>query len=77
MTLMLLSLGEPIPRWCPKASNLGGLPNHAHEPSTPSPLGTMLKRALEFESGIIVHEVIVQNLEQQSRKKCSKEKTVF
>ena len=44
--MMLLSLDEHMPRWCPKASKLRGMPNHDHEPSKSVPLVTMLKNGV-------------------------------
>ena len=58
-------------------SKLGGLPNCAHEPIKPVPLGTILKNAADCKSGMIMHDEVVQNPEQQLRKKCSKEKKSF
>ena len=77
MTLMLLALDEQMSRLFPKTSKLGGLLNHAHKPRKPAPLGIMLKNEAECESVMIVCDEVVQNLEQQSRKICSKDKISF
>ena len=33
---------------CPNTSKLGVLPNHAHNPRKPVPLGTILKNVAEY-----------------------------
>ena len=61
----------------PQTSKPGELPNHTHNPRKIVPLGTMLKNAAFRKSGAIVHDEVVQNPEQQSRKNHSKEKKQF
>ena len=58
-----VSIGEPMPRCCPKASKSGGLHNHAHEPRKLVPLGKILENSVERKSGVIVHNEVAQNLE--------------
>ena len=77
MNLFFLVLDESMSGWYPKTSKLGGLLNCTHKPRKIVPLGIMLKNAKEFNAGMIVCDDIVQNPEQQSRKKCSKDKTSF
>ena len=62
---------------CPKTSKVGGLPNCKHEPRKLVLLVTMLKNAVECNAGMTVYIEVVHNIEQQSRKKHSKEKTHF
>ena len=47
---MFLVLEEWIYTWYPKASDLGGIPNCAHEPRKQVPLGVMLKNAEKFDT---------------------------
>ena len=63
MTLMLFELGKLMPEWYPKISKLGVLPNHAHDPRKPAPLGIVLKSPIECESGVIARNDVVQNSE--------------
>ena len=58
-----VSIGEPMPRCCPKASKSGGLHNHAHEPRKLVPLGTMLQNSVERKSGVILYNEVAQNSE--------------
>ena len=63
-----------MPRWCPKSSKLGVLPNHTHDPMKSAPLGAIVKNSIECKSGDVACDDFFQNPEQQSRKKHSKEK---
>ena len=44
---MLLVLDIFMPKWYPKISKLGGLPNHAHEPRKMVSLGKLIKNESE------------------------------
>ena len=68
-------LNESTPGWCAKASNLGVLSNRAREPRKPAPLGNILKNSAKRKSSVISLNDVVQNPEQQPRKKNSKEKS--
>jgi len=50
-------------------TKLGGLPNYTFEPRKPIPLGTMFRNGVECVSGILAVQDIVQNPEQQSKKR--------
>ena len=75
MTLLFLVLYESMSGQHPKTSKLGGLPNFTHEPRTLVTLGAMLKNAAECNTCTVFYYDVVQNPEQQLRKKCSKDKT--
>ena len=65
MALIVLVLGDFIPKQRPKTSKSGGLPNFTHEPRKLVLLSTMLKNATEFESGMIAINDVVQHPEKQ------------
>ena len=81
--MMLFALDKLMHGQCPKKSKRGGIPNCrgmcecAHEPRKILPLGTMLNNEVDFKSGAIVRDHVVHYLEQQSRNKYSKEKTIY
>ena len=74
MMLMYLALDEQMSGWCPNASKLGVLRNRTNEPRKQAPSGTMLKSSEECNAGATFCDEVVQNPEQQSRKKHSKDK---
>jgi hypothetical protein len=65
---MMLILDESKSRWHPKTSKLGSLPNYTYEIRKPVPLGTMFCNSVEFISGVLVFQDVVQLPEVQSRK---------
>ena len=67
--VMLIVLDESMSQWRPKTTKCGGLPNVAHEPRKPVPLGTQFKNAVECLSGCFSHQDVVQGVERQRRKK--------
>ena len=74
IVFLFLVPDESMSGWCPKTSNLGGLQNCTHDPRKSVLLGAMLKNTAECNAGTIFYNAVVQNPEQQSRKKFSKDK---
>jgi hypothetical protein len=62
-------LDESMSGWRPKTSKLGGLPNITWEPRKPVPLGTQLHNGVECFTGCLMFQDVVQNVEEQQRKK--------
>ncbi|KAL7525905.1 hypothetical protein ACHAXR_002386, partial [Thalassiosira sp. AJA248-18] len=69
LSVVFLVLDEAMSGFRPKTSKTGGLPNLTHEPRKPVDLGTMLKDGAEGKTGIFAYHDIVQDLNNQRRKK--------
>ena len=61
MRFIFFVLDESMSRLCPKTSKLGGLPNCAHEPRKPVPLGAIIKKLVEYNTDVIFCNDIVKN----------------
>jgi hypothetical protein len=59
---------ESISGWIPKTTKLGGLPTYTFKLMNSVPFGTMFQNGAECISEVLVVQVFVQNLEQQTRK---------
>jgi hypothetical protein len=65
LATLLLALDESMSGWRPKTSKLGDLLNCTWEPRKPALLGRMFRNGVEGVSGILVHQDVIQNPEQE------------
>jgi hypothetical protein len=71
----LMLVDESMSGWWPKTTKFGGLPNYTYEPWKPVPLGTIFCNGVEFISGVLVVQNLVQNPEMQSRQAFHEERS--
>jgi len=61
-------LDESMSAWRPKNLKTGNLPNVSYKPRKPTPLGTMLRNAVECLSGCLAFQDVVVCAERQQMK---------